>query len=89
MTSTIRRFYSDRSGREFALNLDHVISLRPGPKAGTVEATLVGSTLVLRGGLREVLTHIAHGTAMTDPPGQGGELNAESDVQDDVNRNIG
>ena len=88
MTSTIRRFFSDRSGREFALNMDHVISLRPGPKPGTVEATLVGSTLILRGDLREVLTHIAHGTAMTDPPGLSGEVGG-NEIQDDINRSIG
>ena len=70
MTSTIRRFISDRSGREFALNMDHVISLKPGTKPRTVEATLGGSTMIVRGDFREVLTHIAHGTAMTDPPGQ-------------------
>jgi hypothetical protein len=89
MTSTIRRFFSDRSGREFALNMDHVISLRQGPKPGTVEATLVGSTLILRGDFHEVLTHIAHGTAMTNPPGQASESHGADDVQDDVNRNVG
>jgi len=86
MTSTIRRFYSDRSGREFALNLDHVITLRQGPKPGTVEATLVGSTLVLRGDFNEVLTHIAHGTAMTNPPGQPPEIDKEHAADDDVSR---
>jgi hypothetical protein len=89
MTSTIRRFFSDRSGREFALNMDHVISLRPGPKPGTVEATLVGSTLILRGDLSEVLTHIAHGTAMTDPPGHAGSTGSGEAVEDDINRDIG
>jgi hypothetical protein len=68
--------------------MDHVISLRPGPKPGTVEATLVGSTLILRGDLTEVLTHIAHGTAMTDPPGHAGTGGGET-VEDDINRNIG
>jgi hypothetical protein len=89
MTSTIRRFYSDRSGREFALNMDHVISLRPGPRLGTVEATLVGSTLILRGNLLEVLTHVAHGTALTDPPGRAGDIGGSEVIQDDVNRSIG
>jgi uncharacterized protein YlzI (FlbEa/FlbD family) len=89
MTSTIRRFFSDRSGREFALNLDHVISLRHGPKPGTVEATLVGSTMILRGDFQEVLAHIAHGTAMTNPPGQAGGSIPDDNVPDDVNRNIG
>jgi hypothetical protein len=89
MTSTIRRFFSDRSGREFALNMDHVITLRPGPKLGTVEATLVGSTLILRGDLHEVLTNIAHGTAMTDPPGQGGDIGGNESITEDVNQNIG
>jgi hypothetical protein len=89
MTSTIRHFFSDRSGREFALNMDHVISLRPGLKPGTVEATLVGSTLILRGDLKEVLTLIAHGTAKTDAPGHAGGTGGGETVEDDINRNIG
>jgi hypothetical protein len=89
MTSTIRRFYSARRGREFALNMDHVISLKPGSKPGTVEATLIGSTLTLRGDFHEVLTHIAHGTAMTAPPGRGDDESSDEEIEDDINRNIG
>lgn len=69
MASNIRRFISARSGREFALNIDHVVLITPGDVPDTTELDMVGKARSVLGSYAEVLLHIESGTAETTPPG--------------------
>lgn len=73
MASNIRRFVSARSGREFALNIDHVVLITPGDVPDTTELDMIGKARRVRGSYAQVLLHIENGTAQTTPPGAESE----------------
>lgn len=86
MASNIRRFISARSGREFALNIDHVVLIMPGDLPDVTELDMVGKARQVRGSYTEVLLHVENGTAETKPPGgeaaERGQRQRDDDAPD-------
>lgn len=80
MVSSVRRFISAKTGREFALNIDHVVSVSPGEKPETVVIDMVGKARLVWGSYHDVLLHIERGNATAEPPAAApGSIVADDD----------